>query len=253
MFEHLSKTHYVDAFAYDGMNNLIPATCSKETHYDLAIINHNVCLAALRDWNIDKRVFTSHGVIPDLEQPIPGADAYVAVSEEVQDSLSAKGFRSTIIRNPIDTEYFSPAPVDKTLKRILWMNNRAPNMELVEPSSKGCEYRIQTGWADGVKENIQWADLVVTSGRGAYEAMSCGKNVCIVNWCGCDGMVTPDTIYELRQYNCSGRRHNEFWTAERTRQEFEKYDPDLNMRPYIIENNDVEVIAEQYLRQGEQI
>lgn len=253
MFNHLSKSHDVDVFVMPGqINNLMPAGSDKTRRYDLAIINHNVCLDSLQDWNITRRVFTSHGVIPELERTVPGADTYVAVSEEVQAAVEGRGFACTLIRNPIDTDYFTRAPVNRTLKNILWMNNRAPNMELVEPASKGYEFRIQTGWAGGVKENIQWADLVVTSGRGAYEAMSCGKNVCIVNWCGCDGMVDRESILELRKNNCSGRRYGQWWPPARIRQEFEKYDPDLNLRPYILENNDVRVVAEQYLRQGEQ-
>lgn len=252
MFNYLSKSHDVDVFVYPGNpNNLILAGSDKERHYDLAIINHNVCLESLQDWNISRRVFTSHGVIPEMERPIPGADSYVAVSEEVQAAVEGCGFNCTIIRNPIDSDYFNPAPVNQKLKTILWMNNRAPNMELVKPASEGYEYRVQTGWAGGVKENIQWADLVITSGRGAYEAMSCSKNVCIVNWCGCDGLVNYESILELRKNNCSGRRYRYWWEPKRIRQEFEKYDPDLNMRPYILENNDVRIVAEQYLNQGE--
>lgn len=249
MFDCLSKSHDVDVFVLPGQrNNLIPAAGSdQKKHYDLAIINHNVCLEALRGWDISRRIFTSHGVIPSLEKPRPGADAYVAVSEEVQAALSQQGFDSVIIRNPIDTEYFSPAPVNQSLRRILWMNNREPTMDLIIPASEGYEFRIQTGWADGVRENIQWADMVVTSGRGAYEAMSCGKNVCIVNWCGCDGMVNHESILELRKFNCSGRRYKQWWPPERVRQEFEKYDPGLNMRPYILENNDVQKITGAYL------
>jgi len=247
MADHLGKEHNVDVYAFTGIDNLIPANADKSKHYDIAIINHNVCLDALRSWNIDRRIFTSHGVIPEMERPVPGADVYAAVSEEVQAVVEQQGFNAVIIRNPIDTEYFTPAPVNQELKNILWMNNRAPNMEMVEPASDGYEYRIQTGWSGGVRENIKWADMVVTSGRGAYEAMSCGRNVCIVNWCGCDGIVNHESIIELRKCNCSGRRYQQWWPPERIREEFERYDPNLNMQPYILENNDVQKIAEQYL------
>ena len=56
--------------------------------YDLAIINHNKCLIELNKYNnIKKKIFTSHGIIPEAEQPYLGADYYVAISEEVKKIL----------------------------------------------------------------------------------------------------------------------------------------------------------------------
>jgi hypothetical protein len=248
MHRHLSKEHDVDVYTSTGINNLIKSQSNKNKEYDLALINHNVCLRELSGWNIKHRIFTSHGILPDLEQPIPGADVYVAVSEEVHANLTSKGFNSYIIRNPIDTEYFSPLPVNRKLERLLWMNNRAPNIKLVELASGGYEYRLQTWWSDGVKDAIQWADLVISSGRGIYEALSCGRNAMVVNWCGCDGMVTQQNIYDFRRCNCSGRFRELWLPPGLLRTEFELYDPDRNMRPYIIENNDVKKIAGEYLK-----
>ena len=249
MYDYLSQFYDVDVFVSSGgFNAMIGSWADRGKEYDLALINHNVCLRELAGWNIKRRIFTSHGPIPELEQPIPGADVYVAVSEEVHANLTLKGFLSWIMRNPIDTSYFTPAPVNEQLQNILWMNNRAPNIDLVERASQGFEYRIQTGWQDGVKQNIQWADLVISSGRGVYEALSCGKNAMVVNWCGCDGMVTRENIEKLRTVNCSGRYFNQFWEPERVREEFQLYDPKRDLRPYIIENNEVSTIAGGYLK-----
>ena len=249
MFHQLKKMgHTVDVFvkSNDG-NNLIDATCDKNTKYDIAIINHNVCLTDLATWDIKRRIFTSHGPTTELEQPVHGADVYVAVSEEVQENLTVKGFSSIVIRNPINTEDFSQVKPSKTLKKILWMNNRKPTDEMIIPASEGYEYRTQWGWRSDVKENIQWADLVITSGRGVYEALSCGKNAMVVNWCGCDGMVTEKTILEFKKKNCSGRTVGAFWPPERIREEFSKYDVNRNLRPYILENNNIATIARRYL------
>lgn len=249
MFHHLVKMgHDVDVFVSSlGENTLIPAECCKDKAYDLAIINHNKCLHELSDWNIKRRVFTSHGVFPALERPIPGADIYVSVSEEVQATLKKHWFESVIIRNPIDTDYFTPVKPNKELENILWMNNRKPMLDVIELASYGYNYRTQWGSRPGVKENIQWADLVVSSGRGIYEALSCGKNAMVANWCGCDGIVTGETMLELRKKNCSGRTHKEYWDTERIREEFNKYDPERDLRPYILENNNIAIIAERYL------
>lgn len=248
MYDYLSRRHDVDVYVPNGeRNTLIKSGYDKSKKYDIALINHNVCLWELRDWNITRRIFTSHGVIPHLEQPEPGADRYVSVSEEVQDNLIRKGFESEIIRNPIDTDRFSYAKPNDTLRNILWMNNRAPNTAMIEEVSEGYDYRVQTGWSGGTVEAIQWADLVITSGRGVYEALSCGKNAMVVNWCGCDGFVTENNIESLRTVNCSGRFFNTHLPPPELRDVMAMYDPERNMRSYILENNNVEVAAERYL------
>ena len=69
----------------------------------------------------------------------------------------------------------------------------------------------------------------------------------IVNQFGCDGMVTEDNISELRKNNCSGRRYNFSWATIDMVNEFRKYDPDRNMRGYILKNNNIGKIAKEYL------
>lgn len=251
IFDELSKSHDVDVYvSKNGCNKLIKAGCNKNKHYDLALINHNICFEEIKGWNIDKRIFTSHGVIPDLEQPILGADVYVSVSEEVQNNLYSKGFKSVVIRNPINTDYFIESHINKKLKNILFLNNHAQIincLKIVRAACCGYNFKILSGWKKTVKEEIAWADLVISSGRGCYEALSCGKNVMIVNQFGCDGMVTENNILELRKNNCSGRRYNFSWATVDMVNEFGKYDPDRNMRRYILENNNVEKIAKEYL------
>lgn len=251
MFNELSKKHEVNVYvSRAGKNCLIDAGSDYRRHYDLAIINHNSCLKEIMAWNIDKRIFTSHGIIPALEQPTSGADAYVSVSEEVQSNLRNKGFESVIIRNPIDTDYFNGAPGNEKLKNILFLNNHAKHIDcarMVRAACSGYEFRVLSGWKTDVKENILWADLVISSGRGCYESLSCGKNVMVVNQFGCDGMVTEESIFELRKNNCSGRRFDYDWTTKDIVKEFGKYDPERNMRDYILANNNVRTIAGEYL------
>ena len=248
MCNELRRFNEVDVYVSTiGENKLINAGCDKAKRYDLGIINHNICLQELQSWNIDRRILTCHGIWPELEQPVPGADVYVSVSEEVQAHLWRQGYNSRIIRNPIDVDHFYPVWGSRELKRIVWMNNRNVMPEMVKVASNGYESRVVSGWQDGVRDALQWADLVVSSGRGIYEALSCGKNACVVNWCGCDGMVTPENIYVLRKNNCSGRYHREFWPPEQLHEEFRKYDPALDLRPYVLEHHDVRKIAREYV------
>jgi hypothetical protein len=248
MFNYLSKEHDVDVYVpAHEKNTLIKKGFDESKEYDLGIINHKTCLKELSDFNIGKRIRTSHGVLPGEEEPTIGADIYVAVSEEVQSSLKGKGFDSCVIRNPIDTDHFGYSKPNPTLKKVLWMNNKTPMLSLIEQASKGYEFKIQTGFKNGTSSLMQEADLVITSGRGIYEALSCGKNAVIINWLGCDGLVTEENIIEFRKTNCSGRTFRECWEPERILEELKKYDPERNMRDYILENNEVSKIAEQYL------
>lgn len=253
MYDHLTKTHNVDVYVSKaGKNNLINAECNPNKQYDLALINHNTCLNELRTWDIGKRVFTSHGPNPALEQPIPGADVYVSVSEEVQANLKAKGFDSQVIRNPINTDHFTESPVNRELKNILFMFNHAfkpriSPLEKVMVACAGYEFKVLSDFQANVKESISWADLVITAGRGCYESLSCGKNVMIVNRAWFDGMVTWENIFELRKNNCSGRRFDLPGGAEDIRNELKKYDLDRDMRSYILQHNNVDVTVDQYL------
>ncbi len=252
MFNYLSQRHFVDIYvSSNGENKLIDVGYDENGHYDLAIINHNICLNEIKGWDIDTRIFTSHGIVPRLERPIFGADIYVAVSEEVQAVMKRKWFDAEVIRNPINIDVFKPSPINKELKNILIFHARNVLGTLRE-ASRGYNLRVLTGWKPDVITDLAWADLVISSGRGCYEALSCGKNVLVAGVeqgiYACDGMVTPGSIFELRKNNCSGRRYGFKWTVKSLRGEFEKYDPERNMRPYILEHNNINIIAEQYLK-----
>lgn len=252
MAEELTRLgHEVHLFAADGQYDLLPNYPRLDDNYDLALINHNVCLTALEGMNIKCKVFTSHGVIPELEQPIKGADIYVAVSEEVQHNLEMQGFQSQVIRNPINTEKFLPSPIGKTLKKVLFMSNyQGGARNIIEQASReeGLELRIfgKDGQTDA-KTAMEWADLVIGLGRTAYEAMSMNRNVIIFDYNGADGFADPVSLLDYRRNNCSGRYNKLKLNTEDLKALFRKYNPDLKLRDYILKYNDVKNIAQQYL------
>lgn len=246
MLNHLSKHHSVDVFT-TMENTLTSASFNSNKHYDLALINHNSCLTAISSWHIDVRIFTSHGIIPDLEKPISGANAYVAVSEETQQQMRHSEFNAQIIRNPIDTDHYAYWPPHKSLQNILFLNNRPFNRQLLHSACSNLNLEILSRRNIDPHNAISWADLVITTGRGCYESLSCGKNVIILNRGLSDGIVTRENIQDLRKNNCSGRRHALPYSAQDLAVELTKYDPTRNLRPYILENNQVTLIANQYL------
>jgi glycosyltransferase involved in cell wall biosynthesis len=223
-------------------------------HYDLGILNHSNCLEHLRKHNIDKIIYTSHGIIPQPEWPVPGADIYVSVSEEVQANVQKRwGIDSIVIRNPIDTQRFAPSkPVEDKLTNILFLSNYGWTvMESIRGAASQFEFHHLGGEErhEQVEEFINDADLVIGLGRSVYEAMACGRNVIIYDYMGADGFVTPTNIYEYRLKNCSGRTNRISYTPDMLLAEFRHYDPSLGpaLRSYILEHNNVETIAQEYL------
>ncbi len=249
MYNELSKEHDVDVFTC-GSNNIIKASYDENKEYDLAIINHNNCLARVREFKIKRRIFTSHGIIPHLERPAGGADVYVAVSEEVQAGMKVIGFDSVIIRNPIDTELFKEEkPINKTLKNILHISNRRESQDTVIQACHGYNLEIIGGGrsVSNTHEFINNADLVITLGRGVYESLACNRNVIVFDRGNGDGLLTEMNIYDSRQNNCSGRNKGIKFDSNMLKEEFKKYDPDLKMREYILRHNNITKSAQEYL------
>lgn len=255
MYNYLSKEHDVDVFVPKPhvIFNVKPYDPNK--HYDLGIINHRSCLNYLRDKNIARKIFTSHGIIPGAEKPIEGADVYVGVSEEVAFVIGELGFPAQVIRNPIDVEGFNvrldPSP---TLRSVLFVSNNPPTVRpLIEQAVASLGLKLKmVGRGDqepNIKRLMTKADIVISLGRGAYEAMALKRNVIVYDYMGADGVATPESLLEFRQNNCSGRRYGLKWTEKDLREAITQYDPlrGEKLREYIVENNNVATIAEQYL------
>src|SRR5207302_1140645 len=84
--------------------------------FDVAHVHHNITAMEVRHRfpNLPM-VYLSHGVLPFLEQP-PAIDLqitrFLAVSEEVRDTLIAQGIaedRISIFRNIVDSQRFCPS------------------------------------------------------------------------------------------------------------------------------------------------
>lgn len=243
---------------------------------DLAIINHNTCLNKLKELDCIK-IFTSHGILPELEQPIGGADIYVSVSEEVQFNLSKKGFKSVIIRNGINCDYFKKTrETNSAVKNILFSSNYKDKYSLrlekilnliginITINGKIRAKILKAGKQLGIKieiiginnkisnvmEAINRADLVIGLGRTAYEAMACERNVIIYDYNGGDGFCTPEKMLEFRKNNCSGRRYKINFSVNQLKNEILKYNQEngKQLREYILNNNNIKKTTQEYLK-----
>jgi len=235
-----------------------PVTREVEGHFDLGLVNHNSCIPAARA-ACRTVIMTCHGTYPPLEQPVLGADRYVAVSEEVQAHLERQDFSATIIRNPIDCALFAPAaPVAAQVRRVLSLCQGVRANELLASLCEREGWTLRTiddgNRALGIEKLINEADLVVGLGRSAMEAMACGRPVLVFDSrsytpYAMDGMVTPDNIDDLVECNLSGRRYRLEATLDSVAEQIGLYRPALGEfgRRYARANLDVRRQVDAYL------
>nr|WDS96101.1 hypothetical protein mcr_00141 [Micrococcus sp.] len=250
MYRTLSGQHRVSVFTADGpvpqgLTGFVPSE-----PYDVALINHWPASRALHKADIGLRIVTSHGVIPHEEIPVLGADRYVAVSESVQARIP---FRSTVIRNPIDTNHFrsetGPSP---RLRKIAFVSNRQGRaLPLVQEAvgRLGLELRV-VGKETAVKDPVevyQWADLVIGIARVAMEALACGRNVLALDYMGFHGLIDRDNVQRLMHSNYGGHAHGEWPTVNVLMEEMRRYDARMDLRDHVQEYHHPSAVAGAYL------
>ena len=253
LVEELRKEHNVDVFTL--LKGDLMETVEPKPEYDLILINHNTCLEALKDIKGFK-IYTCHGIYPDIEQPKAGADAYVAISEEIYDHI--RDFKPVLIRNGIDCERFSPKkPLRKSVNRILSMCHGKEATALVKQACEDLEIEFDSIDRDvlDVENRINEADLVVTLGRGAYESMACGRAVITYDnreYVGStpigDGIV--EDWKRLAKNNFSGRALKRTFLLYELKEEILKYNPEMGEknRAIALENFDITKQVKEYLK-----
>lgn len=235
----------------------LPIVENPTGEYDLILINHTTCLEALEDAK-GRKVFTSHGIYPEIEQPEEGADAYVAISEEVQKHMKAKGFEAEIIRNGIDCDRFKPKKkINTKPKKVLCMCQGEEAQANVKKACEelGLEFEETSSRVWEIEDKINKADIVFTLGRGAYEAMACGRAVIVYDsrpyspFKTADGIVTRLNAKKLAQANFSGRTNKLNWTVADIKREIKKYKATMgeDNRKIALASFNVKKQAEKYI------
>lgn len=146
----------------------------------------------------------SHGII-DLEKPRPGFDAYAFVSEECRDhwgkSFASEmgikkpeddtggyaelwGSPAPIIRQPIDLDFWRPVRGDDHCpeeahhgRQLIYRHSYYEGMDWLPSLAKEMGFEFVHGRNRSpldARAMIQLASVVISSGRGALEAMACG-------------------------------------------------------------------------------
>jgi hypothetical protein len=226
--------------------------------YDLAIICHNTTLRALESRSIYKRIMVCHGVLPALEQPIKGADSYVAVSEETQAHMRAMGFPSAIIRNPINcTSFNGETPVQTQTVALMCSANGYPLRAVIEGKAReacqktGRVFRILKGIPyDKLPDELRGVDLVIGAGRCILEAAACNRAVIAFDYgdkprCG-HGAIERDTFHSYRRDSFTGRNGGKNFTAAELAIEIERARGGL--RDLVVAQHADHEIAAKFLR-----
>jgi hypothetical protein len=217
--------------------------------YDLIICSHGIILGAIRA-NPARKICLSHGPIGD-EILYSGADRYISISEEVRGFNLLHGIESEIIGQPIEIK--NQIRPGRELKKILLIQRDVPSEDPFIFLSESYEVR-QSDIDQSIEDQIGWADLCITLGRGALEAMAQGKPVLIADnreYIGRfgDGYVTKENIKEIARCNFSGRRFRITITHEWIEAELAKYNSKDSefIYNYILQNHDAYKIVSRYL------
>lgn len=228
-------------------------------NFDIIIAQHSV-MAEIARYYLPQTpmIFISHGVLPELEQ-IPSLDIniqkFIAVSEECRESLIKQGAEPkdvSVLRNMIDKDRFTILnPINEKPRNALIISNH-DSRETSERISSACKKLGINSHSIGrwksvfhTEKEINKADIVFSLGRGALEAMSCGRAVIVYDYAGGDGMVTKTNFQEIGKNNFSGRRFCIKFTTEKLMDEIKKYSPFMSSvnRDIVLKNYNAEGIS----------
>lgn len=229
--------------------------------YDLVLASHNTTIKYIYDYvNYDLMIQTCHGIYPAPEQPSPHADKYVSISKEVHDYLKECGYESYIIWNGIDCRRFSPVKtIRKKLKNILSLAQFDKTNEKLAKASRILEvnFTMRSKFNNpiwNIEDEINKADLVISLGRGAYEAMACGRAVLVYDSRSyskdyTDGMITSYNIAKIMENNCSGRSFRSSPNINELVNEIKKYHGGYghDLRAFALFNLNIKCQVKKYL------
>lgn len=258
------QSHSVDVFTLSKgvVSEKLNTVDELKDEYDIMFINHNSCLEHILKKKIKGfKILTCHGIQPQLEQPIPGADSYVVVAEEIQEHLKNRGFNSTVIRNGVDCKRFFPIrKINAECKSVLSMCHGEEAKNNISEACKklGISFNFTGTTLEGrtfeIEKLIFEADLVFGFGRSTYESMACGRNVISYDskWAGLtgDGIITPNNVQLLQKKSFGGRTFNFKFTVDELVEEIKKYKQeygDFN-RQYALENFNIEKQVNKYFQ-----
>lgn len=196
-----------------------------------------------------RRVYVMHGWLPH-DMPLEDGSPYVTVSRETHDKLLKKGIESLQVNQPIDLARFMPRSLLREKPRAASMATfpADPGMIARACSEAGVELVERPGQTWDTPGMLNDVDILIGTGRGVAEAMSCGRAAVVCGKFGCDGMVAATNWDDLLRVNLSGR-HTMGDPAEVLAAQLMNYDPSVGLwaRTAAVEAFDSRVVAEKLI------
>lgn len=239
----LSKNHEVTIFTfvpgqsakhYMQYGLKFVASISGAEQYDLILVNHTSCWEAVKDLP-GKKIFTSHGPLSELEKMPDGADAYVAVSEEISVQNAEK--KPIIIRN----SFGDIDPVRYRMAGGTCIINYYAEVPGLEKYRIYCE---KSKHPEHMWDILTRYEVICASGRTLVEAALHGKKVVALSQYGLGGAITVDNYSTLQRDNFTGRKQRSLYTLD---YEIKKAKENPSMRDVFVKQRGIEKAVKQYL------
>lgn len=215
-------------------------------------------------------VFVQHGagtrqVLERPPKPRRSIERWVAVSELVAQAMTWRDRlprdQIHVIPNFVDLESFAPLYPPRTPPRtVLFLSNfQTPDMRHM--ISDACQLAGMTPRFVGgnrptldIRSELMVADIIVTIGRGAIEAMACGRPVVLLSVAGGDGLLTPATAARALISNYAGLSRRTLPSAKELAAELRQATPSLGEwgRTWVEEHHDARLLVPRLVTLYEQ-
>ncbi len=210
---------------------------------DIAYVQHHSMAIQIRALFPELPILHAQlGVLPHLERLPPldiSPSAYLPISEEVMDNcvraVARFGFANkdmAVFRNIVDDDlFYSMQDIGELNSVVIYSYKLGDDrIKAINDAVSGLGVKIVSSNRQSgdfpyseVPNILRMGEMVVASGRGAIEAMLCGKVPLIMANCGDDGLVTPANFHELMKYNFSGRCHGRKFSGNDVERELKAY------------------------------
>ena len=219
---------------------VIPEGEEPPADFDAALVQDAGVSYELREANpTAPQVFVAHSESFDLQAPpqLAGASVgvVVALNDRVADRARSYAAATEVVRlrQPIDTERFTPAaPLPDVARRALLLSNapHADRLHLLEAACAEAGIELtrlggRAGQTTDPQRAIAGAEIVIGYGRSILEGMACGRAAYVYDWHGGDGWMTEESYAAIEADGISGRGGRETITAERLAEDMRRYSP----------------------------
>lgn len=161
------------------------------------------------------RVWVQHDVL--WSAPERGIHGYIGVSEEALTKIPQNAKNKTVVFNGVSPVEYCRRRVSESVERVYSLSHSDElNARLRALCDKhGLEFLSNNKFTNpsmDIRQNLEWADLVVGVGRSAYEAAMYGRPVLLLDQRSYNGRALSDGLFHENfmgavENNCSGRKY----------------------------------------------